>query len=166
MWIQSMAPYVSLIEVLNAPALKDGRDQRTHARELLYFRYRNLGFHLAPSVGQDNHYRNWGVTTDARIAVIAPDFSRKGILEARRARKLTRPKTRICVSSSSRLKCCKATSHRRPHLVQSSILMSKLSMMTSLMPTTGSMCSRTLPAANLRRRPWKALRQPATRICH
>lgn len=86
MWVQSMAPHVSLIEILNAPALKDGRDQRTHARESLYFRYLNLGFHLAPSVGQDNHYRNWGVATDARVAVIAPDFSRKGILDGLRAR--------------------------------------------------------------------------------
>lgn len=86
MWIQSMAPHVSLIETLNAPALKDGRDQRTHAREGLYFRYLNLGFHLAPSVGHDSHFKNWGVATDARVAVITDDFTRAGILAALRAR--------------------------------------------------------------------------------
>lgn len=83
-WVQAMAPHVSLIELLNAPALRDGRDQRTSVREGQYFRYLNLGFHLAPSVGQDNHYRNWGVSTDARVAVIAPDFSRRGIIQALR----------------------------------------------------------------------------------
>jgi len=86
LWIEAMAPHVSLIETLNAPALRDGRGQRTHAREGLYFRYLNLGFHLAPSVGQDNHFRNWGVATDARVAVITPDFTRAGILNAMRAR--------------------------------------------------------------------------------
>ncbi len=86
LWIKAMSPHVSLIETLNAPALRDGRGQRTHAREGLYFRYLNLGFHLAPSVGQDNHFRNWGVATDARVAVITSDFSRQGILSAMRAR--------------------------------------------------------------------------------
>lgn len=85
-WIQGMAPQVSLIELLNAPALRPGTGQRTHDHQSLYFRYLNLGFHLAPSVGQDNHYRNWGVSTDARVAVIAPDFSRAGIVEALRRR--------------------------------------------------------------------------------
>lgn len=85
-WVQAMAPYVSLIEVLNAPALRRGTDQRTTSRESLYFRYLNLGFHLAPSVGHDNHYKNWGVSTDARVAAITSDFSRNGIIEALRSR--------------------------------------------------------------------------------
>lgn len=85
-WIAAMAPNVSLIEVLNAPALKPGTNQRTHDHQSLYFRYLNLGFHLAPSVGQDNHYRNWGKSTDARVAVIAPDFSRHGVIDALRRR--------------------------------------------------------------------------------
>lgn len=87
MWVQSMAPHVSLIEILNAPALRDGTHQRTHSRQGQYFRYLNLGFHLAPSVGQDNHYRNWGFSTDARVAVITSDFTRAGILSALRARR-------------------------------------------------------------------------------
>ncbi|BAI97449.1 hypothetical protein Sj15T_18850 [Sphingobium sp. TA15] len=85
-WVQAMAPHVSLIEIMNAPALQDGQHQRTSIREGQYFRYLNLGFHLAPSVGQDNHYRNWGISTDARVAVIAADFSRRGIINALKAR--------------------------------------------------------------------------------
>lgn len=85
-WIQAMAPHVSLIEVFNAPALRDGQRQRTEDRSGLYLRYLNLGFHIAPSVGQDNHYRNWGISTDARVAAITPDFTRRGIIKALRAR--------------------------------------------------------------------------------
>ena len=85
-WVQAMAPHVSLIEVFNAPALRDGQRQRTEDRSNLYLRYLNLGFHLAPSVGQDNHYRNWGISTDARVATITPDFTRRGIVRALRAR--------------------------------------------------------------------------------
>ena len=85
-WVQAMAPHVSLIEVFNAPALRDGVHQRTENRSSLYLRYLNLGFHLAPSVGQDNHYRNWGNSTDARVAVISPSFTRRGIIDALRAR--------------------------------------------------------------------------------
>lgn len=85
-WQLAMNPHVSLIEVFNAPALRRGEGQRTHDRTAQYKRYLNLGFHLAPSVGQDNHYENWGTSTDARVAVIAPDFTRRGIIKALRAR--------------------------------------------------------------------------------
>ena len=85
-WVQGMAPHVSLIEVLNAPALRDGTGQRTDPHQAEYFRYLNLGFKLAPSVGQDNHYPNWGSSTDARVAVLAPELTRMGILTALRAR--------------------------------------------------------------------------------
>jgi hypothetical protein len=85
-WVQKMAPHVSLIEVLNAPALKFGTGQRADNHQSQYFRYLNLGFHLAPSVGQDNHYKNWGTSTDARVAAITSDFTRAGIIEALRKR--------------------------------------------------------------------------------
>lgn len=85
-WQQAMAPRVSLIEVFNAPALKPGTGQRTREHASQYRQYLNLGFHVAPSVGQDNHYHNWGPSTEARIGVIAPEFSRRGILDALRAR--------------------------------------------------------------------------------
>ncbi len=85
-WLQAMDPRVSLIEVFNAPALKRGTAQRTHDNSSQFKRYLNLGFHIAPSVGQDNHYDNWGISTDARVAVVAPDFTRRGIIEALRRR--------------------------------------------------------------------------------
>lgn len=85
-WVQAMSPHVSLIEVLNAPALRDGTGQRTDAHQSEYFRYLNLGFRVAPSVGQDNHYKNWGKSTDARVAAIASSLSRETILEALRSR--------------------------------------------------------------------------------
>ncbi|HYG25421.1 MAG TPA: CehA/McbA family metallohydrolase, partial [Caulobacteraceae bacterium] len=85
-WLAAMDPYVELIEVLNAPALKDGVDFRSRRHERKYFEYLNLGFHLAPSVGHDNHYRNWGRSTDARVAVIADRLTKPAILSALRAR--------------------------------------------------------------------------------
>lgn len=85
-WQQAMAPRVSLIEVFNAPALKPGIGQRTHDHASQYRQYLNLGFHVAPSVGQDNHYENWGPSTDARIGVVAPEFTRRGIINALRSR--------------------------------------------------------------------------------
>lgn len=85
-WLQALGPRVSLIEVFNAPALRPGTGQRTHDHASEYRQYLNLGFHVAPSVGQDNHYENWGPSTEARIGVVASDFSRRGILDALRAR--------------------------------------------------------------------------------
>jgi hypothetical protein len=46
-----------------------------------------MGFHLGPSVGQDNHYRNWGTSTDARVGVIADSLSKTDVLSALRARR-------------------------------------------------------------------------------
>lgn len=87
-WLNAMVPRVSLIEVFNAPALRRGTGQRTHDNSSQYKRYLNLGFHVAPSVGQDNHYENWGSSTDARVAVVAPDLTRRGILDALRTRRV------------------------------------------------------------------------------
>ncbi len=85
-WVEKMDPYVELIEVLNAPALKDGTGFRAHPSEADYFRYLNLGFHVAPSVGHDNHYRNWGLSTDARVAVVADRLTKADIMAALRER--------------------------------------------------------------------------------
>ena len=85
-WVAAMDPLVELIEVLNAPALKDGTGFRTHNHQAEYLRYLNLGFHLSPSVGHDNHHRNWGTSTDARVAVIAPALTKPAILQAMRER--------------------------------------------------------------------------------
>lgn len=84
-WVATMDPLVSLIEVLNAPALTDGTGFRADRNEAEYFRYLNLGFHVSPSAGHDNHYRNWGVSTDARVAVVAPSLTKANVLAALRA---------------------------------------------------------------------------------
>jgi hypothetical protein len=85
-WVRSVDPFVELIEVLNAPALDDGLGFRAEAKEGYYFEYLNLGFHVAPSVGHDNHWKNWGKSTDARIGVIADALTRGTIMSALRAR--------------------------------------------------------------------------------
>lgn len=85
-WIADLDPLVELIEVLNAPALRDGTGMRPHRRETEYLRYLNLGFHIAPSVGHDNHHRNWGAASEARIAVLAAGLTRADILNGLRRR--------------------------------------------------------------------------------
>jgi hypothetical protein len=85
-WVEELDPFVQLIEVLNAPALRDGEGFRAEAKEGYYLEYLNLGFHLGPSVGHDNHWKNWGKSTDARIAVVANQLTRADLLAALRAR--------------------------------------------------------------------------------
>lgn len=86
-WVRTLDPHVELIEVLNAPALKNGTGFRAEAKEGYFLEYLNLGFHVAPSVGHDDHWRNWGPSTDARIGVIANELTRPAILGALRARR-------------------------------------------------------------------------------
>lgn len=85
-WVKTLDPFVELIEVLNAPALKKGEGFRAEAKEGYFLEYLNFGFHAGPSVGQDNHWRNWGKSTDARIGVVANALTREDILAALRAR--------------------------------------------------------------------------------
>jgi hypothetical protein len=85
-WVKTLDPFVELIEILNAPALKNGTGFRADAKEGYFLEYLNLGFHAGPSVGHDNHWRNWGTSTDARLGVIASSLTRPAILDALRAR--------------------------------------------------------------------------------
>lgn len=85
-WVATLDPFVELIEVLNAPALKKGEGFPAEAKEGYYLEYLNFGFHIAPSVGHDNHWKNWGTSTDARMGVIADSLTRDGIMAALRAR--------------------------------------------------------------------------------
>lgn len=85
-WVKTLDPFVELIEVLNAPALKKGEGFRAEAKEGYYLEYLNFGFHVGPSVGQDNHWRNWGKSTEARIGVVANALTRDDIMNALRAR--------------------------------------------------------------------------------
>lgn len=86
-WVKTLDPFVELIEILNAPALKNGTGFRADAKEGYFLEYLNLGFHAGPSVGHDNHWRNWGTSTDARLGVITAAFTRAAILDALRARR-------------------------------------------------------------------------------
>jgi hypothetical protein len=88
-WVRSLDPFVELIEVLNAPALEEGQGFRAEAKEAYYLDYLNFGFHVGPSVGHDNHWKNWGRSTEARIGVIANTLTREDILAALRARHTT-----------------------------------------------------------------------------
>ena len=88
-WVTELDPFVQLIEILNAPALKDGTGFRAEAKEGYYLEYLNLGFHAGPSVGHDNHWKNWGTSTDARVGVIASALTRDAIMEALRRRRTT-----------------------------------------------------------------------------
>lgn len=83
-------PHIALVEVLSGPAL----DERIHPtyhysghrlHEDDYYYYLVQGFHLSPSVGQDNHFENWGDSTPARMGIIAPQLTRDGLMAAMRA---------------------------------------------------------------------------------
>jgi lamin tail-like protein len=82
-WVAALAPHAALIEVLNGPALErtiGHRSAEVMQADFLY--YLNLGFRLAPTGDQDNHYKTWGTITDTRTAVIAPTLTRAALLDA------------------------------------------------------------------------------------
>ena len=86
-WIKKLDTHAQLIEIINGPSHRSGtglRPQSISDRE--YRRYLNLGFHLAPTANQDNHFRTWGSITDARTAVVSSELSKRGLLSALRAR--------------------------------------------------------------------------------
>ena len=85
-WRQSMDQYVRLIEVLSGPGMVASSGGRSSVLEKEYFNYLSLGFHVAPTAGQDNHQRTWGTLTDARTGVIAPRLTKPDLLEALAAR--------------------------------------------------------------------------------
>ncbi len=82
--------HISLIEVLTGPALDDEIHTtyhypsfRVHAND--YYYYLTQGFHLSPSVGQDNHFETWGDSTPARMGVIAPELTLDSLMAAMRS---------------------------------------------------------------------------------
>lgn len=86
-WIQKMDEHVRLIEILNGPAMaKDDGNRSDEVMEQDYLRFLRLGFHVAPTGDQDNHYRTWGTSTDARTAVITDELIKTKIFDAMRAR--------------------------------------------------------------------------------
>lgn len=86
-WITSLDRDAQLIEVLNGPAMTRGTGNRAaEVMEKDYLYYLNLGFHLAPTANQDNHYFTWGTATDARTAVIADELTKPKLISALKAR--------------------------------------------------------------------------------
>ena len=86
-WIGAIDAHAQLIEMLNGPATARGSgNDAAEIAEEEYLRYLRLGFHLAPTGDQDNHYFTWGSSTDARTGVIAPELTKTAIYEALRSR--------------------------------------------------------------------------------
>lgn len=80
--------YVVLIELLSGPAMAKNANPAYHyddPHEDDYYFYLTQGFHLSPSAGQDNHYKTWGVSSSARMGVLASDLTQTALFEAMRA---------------------------------------------------------------------------------
>jgi len=86
-WVREMGKCACTIEILNGPAMSKKNGQRPkEVMEKDYLEYLALGFHLAPSAGQDNHYATWGTLTDARTGVVADELTKTKLMAAIRAR--------------------------------------------------------------------------------
>lgn len=80
--------YVALIEVVKGTIESTATDA-PHVNgqyEDPYFFYLNQGFHVAPSVGGDEHKETWGKTMKARVGIWATELTRSGLEEAIRGR--------------------------------------------------------------------------------
>jgi hypothetical protein len=85
-WHERMSKHVRLIEVLNGPGTINKVGLRPHAAQSHYLYYLNAGFKIAPTGDQDNHWKNWGESTETRTGVIADSLTKPQILEALRNR--------------------------------------------------------------------------------
>jgi hypothetical protein len=85
-WLTAWRPYVHLIEVMNGPGTVNGSNLTPERFENDYFAYLAMGFKVAPTGDQDNHYKNWGNSTEARTGVITDELTKPKILEAIRQR--------------------------------------------------------------------------------
>lgn len=86
-WLAAMGAHAALIEVICGPGLNSGVGVEIDRNaEYDYVHYLNLGFRVAPTGNQDNHYYNWGDMTSARTGVVAAELTRESIIAALRAR--------------------------------------------------------------------------------
>jgi len=85
-WLERMSKHVCLIEVLNGPGTVNKTGQTPTVTQSDYFYYLNAGLKVAPTGDQDNHWKNWGLSTDARTGVITDALTKPKILEALRNR--------------------------------------------------------------------------------
>lgn len=84
--LRRLSPYVRLIEVLNGPGTINQTGQTPTVTQADYLDYLDAGFKVGPSGDQDNHWKNWGRSTEARTGVIADALTKPKILEALRNR--------------------------------------------------------------------------------
>lgn len=75
---------VALIEMIIGPAFNRGTTKQhrhgSHERDYLF--YLNQGYTLGPSVGQDNHNKNWGTSTKARLGIWATELTKDSVYES------------------------------------------------------------------------------------
>jgi len=82
-WIDKMGKFARTIAILNGPHdTKTLGNRPPSSLEHQYLHYLSLGFQVAPTADQDNHYQTWGDATVARTAVIASALTKANILDA------------------------------------------------------------------------------------
>ena len=84
--LRRLSPFARLIEVLNGPGTINKTGQTPTVTQADYLYYLDAGFKVAPTGDQDNHWKNWGLSTEARTGVIADALTKPKILEALRGR--------------------------------------------------------------------------------
>lgn len=86
-WVRQMGNQAALMAMINGPSHSAGEGlSPSQPAESEFFRYLNLGFHIAPTADQDNHRATWGTITDARTAVVADELTKAALLRAMKAR--------------------------------------------------------------------------------
>jgi predicted metal-dependent phosphoesterase TrpH len=93
-WVRKMGEHARTIEVLNGPGTTSPAPgsgvvgvRPDEVAEQQYLKFLMLGFHLAPTGDQDNHYLNNVATeTEARTGIIADQLTKEKVLDAIDAR--------------------------------------------------------------------------------
>lgn len=86
-WIETIGQHAFLMEMVNGPGTKSGKNLKPNSpAEASYRAFLNLGFRVAPTGNQDNHFKNWGTSTRTRTGIIADELSKEKLLAAIRAR--------------------------------------------------------------------------------
>lgn len=73
------------VALRSGPAFEDGSTysrKPSKSYESRYFEYLGKGYHLAPGADHDNHYTNFGRTTQTRLVVLADSLTKNGIFNA------------------------------------------------------------------------------------
>lgn len=87
-WLAQFGGHVSLAELVVGPAMAKptDTDKTPRVMEKDYLDLLNIGFKVAPTADQDNHYKTWGTSSNARTGVVADALTKEKILAALRAR--------------------------------------------------------------------------------